>query len=330
VARLHGPGDVRIGDEARPEPEPGQSLVRVTAVGLCGSDLHWYDEGGIGDARLERPLVIGHELAGVVAAGPRRGQRVAVDPAIACGRCRLCRAGHHNLCPDMRFAGHGHCDGGLREYLAWPDELLHPLPDEIGDAEGALLEPLGVALHALDLGHVRVGATVAVVGCGPIGLLLVRAARLAGAVTVLAVDPLDHRREAALRLGADHAWTPPTVPDRVGATVDLGVDVAFEVAGTDDAVDTAVLTARPGARVVLVGIPDGDTTTFRASVARRKGLTLALARRMNHAYPRAIDLVRRGLIDVSPLVTERYPLPEAASALAAATTRRGLKVVVTP
>ena len=318
VARLHGPGDIRLGDEPVPVPGPGESLVRVTAVGLCGSDLHWYGEGGIGDSTLDSPLVVGHEFAGVVEGGPRDGQRVAVDPAIACGTCDTCRTGYRNLCPDVVFAGHGRCDGGLREYVAWPNELLHQIHDECGDAEGALLEPLCVALHAMDLAHVRLGARVAVIGCGPIGLMLVQAVLAAGAGHVVAADPLPHRLAAARGFGAD------------SDAVSQEADVVFEVSGTDAAVEAALRVARPGARVVLIGIPDEDRTTFPASLARRKGLTLMLARRANEGYPRAIDLVRRGVVDVASLVTARYPLDRAADAFADAKKRGGLKVIVEP
>src|ERR1700733_1775691 len=190
AARLHAPGDMQVAEEPVPEPGPGTVLVRVTAVGLCGSDLHWWDEAGIGDARLARPLVLGHENAGVIADGPRRGQRVAIDPAIPDGTCESCLRGYRNLCPQVRFAGHGGTDGGLREYLAWPTELLHPLPDALSDADGALLEPLGVAAHAVDLGHLRLGGSAAVVGCGPIGLMIVQLLRVAGLTRVLAADPL--------------------------------------------------------------------------------------------------------------------------------------------
>ncbi|GAA4463822.1 zinc-dependent alcohol dehydrogenase [Phytohabitans houttuyneae] len=320
VARLHGVQDIRVSEEPTPTPGPGESLVRVTAVGLCGSDLHWYTEAGIGDARLSNPLVVGHEMAGMIEGGPRHGERVAIDPAIPCGRCDMCLRGHPNLCPTVRFAGHGVLDGGLREYMAWPTERLHPLPDTLTDADGAMLEPLGVALHSLDLAHLRLGMTVGVFGCGPIGLLLVQLAQLMGARAVYATEPLPHRRQAAEAYGAS------VVDDPAG----LDVDVAFEVAGTDPAVETAMVAAGPGARVVLVGIPDGDSTTFPASVARRKGLTIAMVRRMKDTYPRAIDLVRRGLVDVSTVVSARYGLDEAADAFETAVARRGLKVVVQP
>jgi L-iditol 2-dehydrogenase len=335
VARLYGVGDIRLIDEPAPEVPPGHSLVRVTAVGVCGSDLHWYSEAGIGDARLGRPLVIGHEFAGVVEGGPRHGEAVAVDPAMPCGECELCLEGHRNLCLRIRFAGHGEQDGALREYVAWPTELLHPLPEGFTAADGAILEPLGVAIHAVDLGHLRVGMTVGVFGCGPIGLLLIQVARAAGAATIVAVDPLAHRREAAARLGADLVLAPDEVGDpatlaaRAGGNAH-GVHVAFEVAGVDDAVELAVNAARPGARVVLVGIPGEDRTSFPAGNARRKGLTILLSRRMKEVYQRAIALVRAGRVDVRSVVSESFPLADAGKAFEVAVARAGLKTVITP
>jgi L-iditol 2-dehydrogenase len=333
AARLHGTGDLRVADEAVPVPGPGETLVRVTAVGICGSDLHWYSEGGIGDARLTRPLVVGHEAGGVVAAGPRAGQRVAIDPAVPCGHCELCLAGHRNLCPTVGFLGHGATDGALRQYVAWPDHLLHPMPDALSAADVAMLEPLGVAIHAHDLGHQRVGATVLVVGCGPIGLCIAQVARAAGATTVLVVDPLPQRTEAALRLGADAAL--PHEPAAFAAalaerTGGRGVDVVFEAVGSDAAVGLAVEAAMPGARVVLAGIPDVDSTTFTASTARRKGLTIALVRRMKEVYPRATALVERGSVDVRSMVSHTFALADTEKAFQVAHARTGLKVVVTP
>jgi L-iditol 2-dehydrogenase len=324
VARLYGTGDIRVGDEPEPEPADGEALVRVTAVGICGSDLHWWTEGAIGDAKLSRPLVLGHEGAGVVAAGPRRGERVAIDPAIPCGVCRACRDGYHNLCYNVRFAGHGETDGMLREQMCWPARLLYPLPDQVSDAAGAMLEPLGVALHALDLGHVPFGGRVTMVGCGPIGLLLLQVLRARGAGAVTAVEPLPHRREAAARYGADEVTDPGA--DLTG----YGADVAFEVAGTDDAVRLAMESVRPGGRVVLAGIPDRDVTSFPASLARRKGLTIAMVRRMNEVYPRAIGLAARGAVALDQLISRRAGLDDAVTAFAAAQRRVGLKILIIP
>ena len=332
AARLHAAGDLRLEDEPVPEPGPGTSLVRVTAVGICGSDLHWWGEAEIGDSTLTRPLVLGHEAAGVIEDGPRRGERVAIDPAIWCGTCRPCRAGYRNLCTRIRFAGHGSEDGAMREHMAWPSHLLHRLPDGLTNADGAVLEPLGVAIHALDLGHVRLGAAAAVAGCGPIGLLLIQVLRAAGAGRITAVDPLPHRRAAAARLGADAALDPAGVrdPRDLRRVTGEGVDVAFEMAGTDEAVRLAVLATRPGGRVVLGGIPASDQITVPASAARRKGLTIAMARRMNDVYPRAIGLASGGGLELGSLVTSRFGLAMAPEAMATAAARTGLKVIVEP
>jgi L-iditol 2-dehydrogenase len=331
AARLHGVGDIRVDEEPAPAPAPGEVLVEVRAVGLCGSDLHWFSEGAIGDAQLAHPLVLGHEAAGVIASGPRRGQRVAIDPAIPDGTCRACRDGYRNLCPQVRFSGHGRTDGALRELMAWPEELLHPLPDGLSDSDGAILEPLGVAIHSVDLGHLPFAGSAAVIGCGPIGLLTIQLLRRSGAASILAFDPRAHRREAAAQLGADQVLDPAgltagQVRDRVG----YGVDVAFEIAGGDPAVGLALDVVRPGGRITLGGIPDDDHIGFSAATARRKGVTIALVRRMNEVYPRAIGLVARGQVDTAPLVTDRFGLDDTAAAFGTAADRAGLKVIVEP
>ncbi len=331
AARLHAAGDLRVGTEPTPEADPGMSLVRVTAVGICGSDLHWWDEGKRSAATPCSRTWAGARLRGRW--GDCRGaaaQRVAIDPAIADGTCRACRDGYANLCYRIRFAGHGETDGMMREFMTWPAELLHPLPDGVSDADGALLEPLGVALHSVDLGHLAFGGTASVVGCGPIGLLLIAVLKAAGASSVLAIEPLAHRREAAARYGADRVAEPGTASEFARELVGFGVDVAFEAAGTDEAVRLAVESVRPGGRVVLAGIPGDDAIGFRASVARRKGLTIAMVRRMNHVYPRAIGLAARGVVDLGLLVSRRAALGEAEGAFEEAARRTGLKVIIEP
>lgn len=311
-------------------PQAGETLVRVRAVGICGSDLHWFGEGAIGETPVTRPLVLGHEFAGVTA----DGRRVAVDPAVPCLTCSLCLEGHPNLCEGIRFAGHGETDGGLREWVSWPERCLVPLPAGLTEADGALLEPLGVALHAVDLAHLRPGARVGVFGCGPIGLLIVQVARLCGASQIVATDlgERPHRLEAArglgaLALAADGGREARAIRD---ATSGRGLDVAIEAAGENAAVDAAVEAVRPGARIVLAGIPAEERTSFVAAAARRKGLTLVLARRMKHTYPRAIRLVESGQVDLGSAVTHRFSLEQGAAAFAVALRREGLKVLVQP
>jgi L-iditol 2-dehydrogenase len=324
--RLHGVGDLQVHEEPAPVAGAGEKLIRVKAVGLCGSDLHWFSQAGIGDARLERPLVLGHEFSAVTEAG----QRVAVDPAIPCEECEFCRAGHPNLCPTVRFAGHGAVDGALREWIAWPTRLLYPLPAALSDSDGAMLEPLGVALHAVDLGKLRPGMTVGVFGCGPIGLLALQMARLAGAAEIYATDLYPHRLEAARSMGATAVFQAggEEAAQILAATQGRGVDVAFEAAGENPAVEAAVNTAKPCGRVVLIGIPSDDRVSFSASIARRKGLTIAMVRRMKLTYPRAIDLVAKGLVDVRSVVTHTFPLSAFSQAFEVAVKREGIKIIL--
>jgi len=327
VIRLHARADIRLHNEPDPIPGAGEKILQVKAVGICGSDLHWFTEGGIGDSQLEHPLVLGHEFAGIT----ENGQRVAVDPAIPCGKCEFCKHGHPNLCPDVRFAGHGRIDGALREYMAWDEKYLLPIPDSLTFADGAMLEPLGVAIHAVDLAHIKAGMMVGVFGCGPIGLLIIQLAKLSGAVNIVATDKLAHRVEAAKAYGASHAFLAGDsleLEEIRAATGGRGVDVAFEVAGVQDAVDTSITAVIPGGKVILAGIPDDDKTSFLASTARRKGLTVKLVRRMKHTYPRAIDLVSLGLVDVRSLVTLRFPLEQASEAFGLAERREGLKIMI--
>jgi L-iditol 2-dehydrogenase len=329
VAKLHAVGDLRI--EERPDPDAppaGWSTVAVTSVGLCGSDLHWYAEGGTGEVSIADPVVPGHEFAGIALDGPHVGQRVAVDPAIPCGRCEQCLNGHGNLCPDILFAGHEILDGGLQERLVWPDELLFPLPDAISDDGGALLEPLGVAVHAVRHAHVRPGHDVLVVGAGPIGVLAGAVARRAGAARVFVSEPLAHRRATAERFGADAAWAPDEVVDRLmAATAGRGVDVVVEMAGADQGIATAVACARPGARIALGGIPSTPLSAFPAAPARRKAITFSMVRRMHETYPEAIRLATSG-IDLDALVSDRFPLDRAAEAFEHAVGRTGDKTVI--
>lgn len=332
VLRLHAKNQFQLHDEDPPGPSNGEEMVRVTSVGICGSDLHWLEGGGIGADRLERPLVLGHEFAGVIANGKREGTAVAVDPAVPCLRCEFCLEGHPNLCTNVRFSGHAETDGALREAMAWPSHCLFPLPEGFSADDGAMLEPLGVAIHAIDLAKVGPAATVGVFGSGPIGLLVMQVARAAGATRIFATDIRPHRLDAAAEAGATDtiAADGSEAKQILEATGGRGVDVAFEAAGTNEAVEAAIDASRPGARVLLIGIPSDDRTSFTASAARRKGLTLMLARRMKHVYPRAIELVRSGRVDVRSMVSHQFGLEDYAEAFDVALHRQGLKVMIHP
>jgi len=328
--RLHGPRDLRAEALAEPAlPGTGEVLVRVHAAGICGSDLHTYLEGKIGDTKLGGPLILGHEFAGTIEAvgelestgqshSLQHGTDVAVDPGRPCGLCELCRRGDPNLCPHLRFCGLYPDNGCFCEKIVMPASCCFPLPKEIDHEEGALLEPLGVALHAVDLAKPRVGESGVVIGAGPIGLLIVQAAKLAGFDPIFVVEPLPWRLQLAEKFGGvpiDPSLGDPFEGIRA-ATNGRGVDVAFEAAWADKSVQLAAELARPGGRLVLVGIPRNDDLTLRHSTARRKGLTILLSRRMKHAYPRAIQLVERGQIDVKALVSHRFPLAKTPDAFA--------------
>jgi L-iditol 2-dehydrogenase len=329
VVKLYGPRDFRVEEvPLPPDPGPGEALIRVGVVGVCGSDLHTYTDGRIGDTVIQKPLVLGHEFAGTVATvGPDAhdglhrpltpGERVAVDPGKPCWHCDRCEAGCPNLCRHLGFMGLAPDDGALQEYLIVPARNCFPIPDLFSLDDGALLEPLGVAIHAVDLSHLRVGQAVAVLGCGPIGLLIIRLAKLSGASPVFAFDQFDWRLAAAQHWGADDV-----INIRDGEPVAAlrarnhtrGADVVFEAAWAGDAVAQAVEMADLGARVVLVGIPGDDRASFKHSTARRKGLLILMSRRMKHTYPRAFALAHT--FALSDLVTHRFDLRHTADAYA--------------
>lgn len=326
ASRLHGIRDLRLEELPRPEPGRGEVLLRVAAVGVCGSDVHYYRDGAIGDQVAAEPIILGHEFSGWVAElGPEGeanlevGQLVAVDPAIPCGACEPCQRGHPNLCPDVRFCGTPPIDGVFAEYAVMPAENCFPLPPGLTPVEGAMLEPLGVAIHAVDLAHLRPGYSVAVLGAGPIGLLIAAVARASGASEIYMSEPLAHRREFALDYVADAAVDPyeeeTDIVEEVARLTDgRGVDVAFEAAGADETPDQCAGAARPGGKVIVAGIPRDDRMRFTASTVRRRGLTIKLVRRMKHTYPRAIRLVEKGLVDVKALATHEFALERIAEA----------------
>lgn len=329
AARLHGPADLRIERLPHPGlPGPGQVLLRVSAVGVCGSDLHTFRHARIGDTRVESPLILGHEFAGVVEqVGPgaedgcfrplRPAARVAVDPAQPCGRCTLCERGHPNLCENLRFVGLWPDQGAMCQWMHVPARCCFPIPDRLDDADAVMLEPLGVAIHALDLARMRVGQQVAVLGAGPIGLCLLQLARLAGAAAVYVTDRFDWRLAMAQRLGATAVWncraTDPVAAIHQ-ATGGRGVEVAFEAAWCDQSLNQAAEMLAMGGRLMVVGISDDDRMVLCHSVARRKGLSILMVRRMKHTYPRALVLAEQGKVELRRLVTHRFPLARAAEA----------------
>ena len=329
--RFYDINDLRLENAELPTPATGEIRLRTASVGICGSDIHYYHEGSTDGQKLGHPLILGHEFSAWIDEGPDKGQLVAVDPALPCGRCEFCQEGNPNLCTELRFAGSEDTDGALREYMAWPAAALYPLPSGFTPQEGALLEPLGVAIHATRLGKISPGMTVGVFGTGAIGLLTIQMAKLAGASRIFATDRLDHRLVYAQKSGAtDVLPADGKESERILAeTHGRGLDLVFEAAGDDgSAVETGIESAKRGATVVLIGIPSKDETTFSASAARRRGLTIKIVRRMKHTYPTAIRLVSRGQVDLKSLITHEYDLSQFQTAFETAARREGIKVII--
>jgi len=322
AARLHAPYDLRIDEVAFPvPPSNGEVLIRILSSGICGSDLHIYKTAKIGDTVVESPLILGHEFSAVIeevgeealdgnSRPLKKGMRVAVDPARPCWNCELCKRGHPNLCVNLQFCGNYPCDGCFCEYMVVPSTCCFPLPDEIDDDEGALLEPLGVAIHAIDLAKIKLGESVAILGAGPIGLMILALAKMAGADPVFISDKLDYRLSLASELGGIkiNSAKEDVVCRVLNETSGRGVDVAIEAAWGNPTSQECVEVVRNGGRVVLVGIPEDDRLEIKHSVARRKGLTILMSRRMKHTYPRAIDMVLKKKINLKRFISHRFPL----------------------
>jgi len=321
--RLHAPRVLKFHDEPRPAPGPGEVLLEILSVGICRSDLDYYNDGRIGDAVVSEPLVLGHEFsARVIEAGEGVnsslvGQRVAVEPAVWCNKCEWCLRGDSNLCPAVRFCGTPPIDGALRRYMAYPAEFMAVLPDEISDDAGAVLEPLAIGVHALDLARPRLEQSAAIVGCGPVGLSILQAARAAGAGRLIVLDRLRWRLNLALELGATDAIDvgredPVAALERM--TGGRLVDHVFEAGGTDESPDLSIRLAAPAGKVFLVGIPPGDRINVSAGISRRRGLTVYIVRRSRNTLDRALSMLERGLLNADRLVSHHFPFAESEQA----------------
>ena len=321
VSVLHGAGDVRL--EQRPVPVPGRGevLVEVAAVGVCGSDVHYYREGRIGDYVVEQPLVLGHEASGtVVALGPgvaaeRLGQRVALEPGVPDGTCAQCRAGRYNLCPAVRFFATPPVDGAFARYVVLLADFAHPVPDSLSDEEAALVEPLAVGVWANQKAGVQPGDRVLVTGAGPVGLLALQVALARGASSVTVTDVSPQRLVVATRLGATRVVDSREAPD-LAAVVEA--DVLLECSGAQQAVSAGIAALAPAGRVVLVGMAGSATAELPVQLLQTRELTLTGTFRYAGSYPAAIALAASGRVDLASLVTGRYSLADAEQALTAA------------
>jgi len=333
---IHAAHDLRVEDRAAGEPGPGQVRVRIAAGGICGSDLHYVQHGGFGAIRVKHPMVLGHEVAGVVdalgagVAGLAIGQAVAVNPSLPCGRCRYCLEGAAQHCLDMRFYGSAmrdpHVDGGFREALVCEAAQAVPLPDGLDTTTAAFAEPLAVCLHAARQAGPLLGRHVLVTGCGPIGALAIAAARMGGAREVIATDLSDAPRSVALKMGADRFHADA---DALAAYAsDKGYfDVAMEASGSPRALLGILPVLRPGGTIVQIGI--GGDAPVPMSVLAAKEIAWRGTFRFHAEFAMAVEALAARRIDVAPLLTERFPIERAVEAFALAADRsRAMKVQI--
>ncbi|WP_226346218.1 NAD(P)-dependent alcohol dehydrogenase [Agilicoccus flavus] len=341
VSVLESPGRLTLTERDTPRPGPDEVLVEVRAVGVCGSDTHYYEHGRIGDFVVESPLVLGHEASGVVVevgerVDPSRvGQRVSIEPGVPCRSCPECLAGRYNLCPDMRFHATPPIDGSFAEFVAVHQAFAHPVPDTISDDAAALLEPLSVGVWACRKGGVGPGSRVLVTGAGPIGLVAIQVARAAGATTIVAADVNPRRLELARELGATHTVDSSAAPLAEGlAALDDGAGVTpqvlLECSGHGGATVDGLRALAPAGHAVLIGM-GGDELALPLSLVQNRELVVTGTFRYANTWPTAIALAGSGAVDLDRLVTGHVGLADAADALTASRRDPGaVKTIVRP
>jgi len=317
--KLLSPGRLAIVEESRPIPGPDEYLIKVSSVGVCGSDVHYFEHGRIANFVVKAPLVLGHESSGViVGSGPgtdpnRVGRRVAIEPGVPCGHCKQCRSGRYNLCKDVKFLATPPVDGAFSDYIVHSQHFVYDVPDGLNDDEAALCEPLSVGIWANLKGSVEPSDHVLVTGCGPIGLLAAQVAReRGGKVTVSDIVP--ERLEVAKTLGFESLHDPDTAPLEESG---IKADVLIECTGVAGVVRAGISVLVPAGRAVLVGMaPETDQMLPVASIQSEEILLTGTFRYAN-TYPTAIDMLVRKRVDVGPLVGGHFGLSQVSEALTA-------------
>ncbi|RLI37038.1 NAD(P)-dependent alcohol dehydrogenase [Candidatus Bathyarchaeota archaeon] len=317
VAVLHKALDMRIEEMDIPEIGPGEVLVRIRSVGICGSDVHYYLHGRIGSFVVRKPIILGHECSGdIVEVGEKVenlkvGQRVTIEPGFVCGKCRYCREGRYNLCRKVRFYGTPPDNGAFAEYVSAPAENAYPIPDNMSYEEGAMIEPLAVGMMAAKRGSVTVHDRVAILGAGPIGQMVLQAVKAHGVLEAYITDVVDYRLEYAERLGADVTINPER-EDVVGRILNLtggeGADVVIDASGAPQAVRQAFEAVRPGGRIVLVGMYPFISFEVPLLLTVMKEIDVLGVFRYANVFHDAIRCVSSGRVDVKSLITHRFPL----------------------
>jgi len=343
TAILYKTDDIRLEQQPIPQPKEGQVLLRMDSVGICGSDVHYWTTGAIGDFVVRAPMVLGHEAAGVVAkVGPgvttlSEGDRVAIEPGVPCRQCIYCKTGVYNLCPDMQFCATPPVHGNLARYYLHAADFCYKLPPNLSLEEGALMEPLAVGVHACRRAGVKLGSRVLVCGAGPIGLVNLLTARAMGAEMVVVTDIAENRLEVARKLGATATYNVAKAgkgPEGMAEDIEqlLGgqkADVTIECSGVEASVRFGIFSTRSGGCLVLVGLGKPEITIPIVNAAVREVDIRGIFRYAN-CYPAAIAMVASGKVDVKPLITHRFKLEETLQAFETAKTGSGgaIKVMI--
>lgn len=324
VAVMLGIGKMGFEERDIPKAKDDEVLVKLEYVGICGSDLHYYETGAIGDYVVEPPFVLGHEPGGTVVEVGKNvkhlkvGDRVALEPGKTCGHCEFCKTGRYNLCPDVVFFATPPVDGVFQEYVAHEADLCFKLPDNVSTLEGALIEPLAVGFHAAIQGDAHLGQRAVVMGAGCIGLVSMMALKARGVSEVYVVDIMEKRLEKALELGATGVinGAKEDVLERVKELTDgAGMDLVIETAGTEITTRQAIHMAKKGSNIVLVGYSKSGEMTLPMSLVLDKELTFKTVFRYRHIYPMAIDAVSAGKVNLKGIVTDVFELDEAQKAM---------------
>ena len=324
TAVMLGIGKMGFEEREIPQVKEDAVLVKLEYVGICGSDLHYYESGAIGDYVVKPPFVLGHEPGGTVVEVGRNvkhlkaGDRVALEPGKTCGHCEFCKSGRYNLCPDVVFFATPPVDGVFQEYVAHEADLCFKLPDNVSTMEGALIEPLAVGFHAAMQGGARAGQTAVVMGAGCIGLVTMMALKAMGVTKVYTVDIMEKRLQKALELGAEgviNAGQADAVEEVRKLTDGKGCDLVIETAGTQATTVQAIRMTKKGAAIVLVGYSKSGEMTLPMSLALDKELTFKTVFRYRHIYPMAIDAVAAGKVNLKGIVTDIFTLDEIQKAM---------------
>ena len=317
IAELTGRRRIDVVERPHDPTVPaGKVRVKVAAVGVCGSDLHYFSEGSIGDTPCVYPMVLGHEPTGVVVesavGGVTKGDRVLLEPALYCYHCEYCLSGRHNVCANLKFLSMPDEPGFFRDYVDLPLSNVLPLPANVGLAEGTLVEPLSIILHSMEFAMPRAGETAVVFGCGPIGLLTVAVLKMSGVRQLWAVEPLAFRQEMARSMGADVVLDggPEAVRQILRETGGRGADMVIDCAAKDGTFNQALDVCRPRGRVVMTGIPSEARIDFAFHVMRRKELFFYTVRRSNHDSHAALEMLAARPEFFAPLVTHRRPFDD--------------------